>query len=479
MKFYRPKSFSALVLIGFAFVSIPLIVALVNAEIFMGQLAKKSERTIFSSVTGSQLSQALLELILLQERKARQYNVLGDNELKKELVSNHLEILQTIDRLAELRNDAIAPILLKMQKVESTLFQILQENSYNSKAYESGLHFFLELDELGAKIHTESNAAIINSVHALKKAAHRAQRILLWLSAALIPFTLIFIIRFSMIISRPIKQIDHGIHCLGEGDFTKSISVTGPQDLIFLGKRLDWLRRQLQEFETKKRKVTAHVSHELKTPLASICEGSELLSEEVVGALNEQQHEITEILKKNSSKLQELIDDLLAFNMAHARMTALKKSKFDMRELVTEALEDHKALVLKKDIQLSSSLKPVTISGDREHLRTVIDNLLSNAVKYTPNSESISIIMETDEDCLTLDVHDTGPGIPYDEQEKIFEPFYLGTSSGRSHIKGTGLGLAIAKEYITAHDGTLDLIPKNAGGAHFRVTLPLTVLITI
>jgi two-component system sensor histidine kinase GlrK len=105
---------------------------------------------------------------------------------------------------------------------------------------------------------------------------------------------------------------------------------------------------------------------------------------------------------------------------------------------------------------------------------TVVDNLISNAMKYTPAGGRIALTTGKDGAFAALDVSDSGPGIPPEEVDNIFEPFYQGRlSPSPGHIKGTGLGLSIAREFVFAHRGSLRLVDDSAGGAHFRVTLPL------
>src|SRR5439155_770794 len=114
-------------------------------------------------------------------------------------------------------------------------------------------------------------------------------------------------------ISRPIAEIDAAIRQLGGADFSRPIAVRGPADLRYLGRRLDWLRRRLDEFETQKNRFLRHVSHELKTPLTALREGAELLHDEVAGPLAPPQHQVVSIMRDNSVKLQRLIEELLDY----------------------------------------------------------------------------------------------------------------------------------------------------------------------
>jgi two-component system, NtrC family, sensor histidine kinase GlrK len=114
--------------------------------------------------------------------------------------------------------------------------------------------------------------------------------------------------------------------------------------------------------------------------------------------------------------------------------------------------------------------------GDDAKLRAVIDNLMSNALKYSPDGGKIRIILQRHNGCAVLDVMDSGPGIALTERDRVFEAFYQGQQRQGGHIEGSGLGLSIAREYLMAHQGTIELIDDVSQGAHFRVTLPVQEL---
>ena len=245
--------------------------------------------------------------------------------------------------------------------------------------------------------------------------------------------------------------------------------------MVFLGERLNWLRQELADFEKEKSKFTAHVSHELKTPLSSIREGAALLLEGGAGSLNPEQQEIAEILRKNAIQLQKLIENLLGYNMALAKKTVLNRSHWSMNQLVEEMVSDHKPVIIKKGLHMDLRLDPLVVFADRDLMRSVIENLLSNALKHTPEDGTIAITLFRESETLFLAVADSGPGIEPEDAKKIFEPFFQGKAPSISPIKGTGLGLSIAREYVAAHGGKLELVAENKIGAHFRITLPLNL----
>jgi len=227
--------------------------------------------------------------------------------------------------------------------------------------------------------------------------------------------------------------------------------------------------------EDEKRKFLQHVSHELKTPLTALREGTALLEEEVVGQLNEAQREIVDILQANGTQLQKLIEDLLNFHLAQARHAALDMQPVALDRVLDEVLTDQKLAIMSKEITVHLTVAQVSLLGDREKLRIAMDNLLSNAVKYSPRGGTISVSLVQDTDNVVLDVVDTGPGIAAQDKPRVFEAFYQGTAAYEGHVKGSGLGLAIAREYVAAHHGRLEIIDDRSEGAHLRMTLPTSI----
>jgi two-component system sensor histidine kinase GlrK len=234
---------------------------------------------------------------------------------------------------------------------------------------------------------------------------------------------------------------------------------------------LDWLRRRIQQLEHQKMTFLRHISHELKTPLTTIREGSALLSDILNDAPGDAA-EIARIIHTNGLQLQKLIEDLLRFSETQDVATNLTVSEsVDLRALVLSVTAALALAAHSKGIEVVTNLTPAAIRGDENKIRIVIENLLTNATKYTPHGGRIFIALRATGDRVVLDVRDTGPGVDDADAERIFEPFQQGTAECTASVKGTGLGLSIAKEYVEAHDGYIKVV-SSTSGAHFRVSLP-------
>lgn len=474
MSFYRPKSFLQLVLIGFSLVTLPLIIAIVNATLYVDRLADQSKRAVHNAVQVTQSSRTLVEHLTAMERHARQYQVLGDEALFQAYATAHEQFQAITAHMAGLPLDDFQKRQLGvLVDKEREIFATLQQHPRESVQSEKATVEFASLTELARSILSQSNQLIDRELDVMAGEAAKAQQVLVWQTLALIPGTVLFATIFVTLISRPIRQIGHAIHRLGEGDFTSDVAIAGSRDVENLGSGLNWLRLRLLELEEEKRKFLGRVSHELKTPLAAIREGVELLAEEVVGTLNQQQHEIVDILQHKSMHLQKLIENLLNFSMAQARSVSLVRKPVQLHRLIEDVATDHKPVIIAKEVKLELMSAEILVSGDDEKLRTVIDNLLSNALKYSPDGGKIRITLERRDDSAVLDVMDSGPGIGPREKDKVFEAFYQGAGSQGGHIEGSGLGLSIAREYLVAHQGTIEVVDDTSRGAHFRVKLPV------
>lgn len=474
MKLYHPRSTLTLILYGFGVVSLPLFFALAYAGVYVDRLSEQAQTAVYNAAQAIQGSLSLAETLTAMERTARQYLLLGDKSLFKVYKNTHSEFQAIVDRLGDLTAEAPHRGLIRdIGDREAGLFQRLSdENARQKLTQQEVADTFIALHKLADRISKGSNRQIDHEVHVMQQTATMAQRVLFWLAIALIPLTLISTAIFTVLISRPVRQVDNAIRQLGDGRFGSPIEVSGPEDLHALGERLEWLRRRLIELEGEKTRFLRHVSHELKTPLTTIRESTALLGDEIVGTLSDEQREITQILRESGRRLQTLIEDLLDFSRMQAHRPALNLAPVDMNVLVESVLQNHKLAVKAKSLQVTTKLAECQLIGDRGKLRTIVDNLLSNAIKFSPVHGVLTIRTLQIENTAVLDVTDQGPGVAVAERDRIFEAFFQGEIQPEGYVKGSGLGLSIAREYVLAHDGRIDVLDPQGPGARLRVMLP-------
>jgi two-component system sensor histidine kinase GlrK len=243
-------------------------------------------------------------------------------------------------------------------------------------------------------------------------------------------------------------------------------------DLAKLGRQLEWLRMRLLELAQERNRFLRHMSHELKTPLANIREGTELMMDGAVGNLQSGQREVMAILHENGLRLQRMIENLLSFSAWQASSVGLEISEFRLRPLVKQIIENQQLALLSQRVRLEVNVEDLTVEADRGKVRLILENLLSNAIKYTPRAGTIHIRARANGKELVLEVGDSGPGVPVDERKQVFEAFYTGKAPG-GHVKGTGIGLSVVMEFVVAHHGQVDIVDGEWPGAHFRIRMPL------
>lgn len=472
----RPRSFLTLILIGFMVVALPLFAALIASSVQVDRLAEQSQDALYKTVRVTQGGRILVEQVTSLERIARQFLVLRDKARLQAYKDTRREFLEMARQMlalnaGEVQSKQIQALLAE----EEEIFAVLEAGEPGSAKSSSAVERFATLAEQARTILTESTGLVSQQVDVMRGMAEQAQRLLFWEASAMVPVAVVFAALFSVLISRPVRQVGRAIRRLGEGDFMAAIRVTGPRDLEQLGQQLDWLRTRLLELEEQKIQFLRHVSHELKTPLTAVREGAELLAEEVLGPLNEHQAEVAHILQHNTLRLQKLIEDLLAFNrQPEARGLALARKDVPLDRVVNEVLADYKLALRTKRIRIEAALEPVTLAGDADKLRTIVDNLLSNAIKYSPRSGVIRLSLARQAEEVTLEVQDQGPGIREADRGQVFDAFFQGELQPSGPVKGTGLGLAIVRDCVLAHGGKITIVDGPESGAHLRVSLPTT-----
>ena len=472
MQIVYPKSFLKLLLIGFALAMLPLLFAFGNAAVYLDRLADKSRDTVTQATQTTRFSRSLQEQIMLMERSARQYFVLNDALLLENYGNAHEKFTHALQELQALpMAKRQRDILDSLENRERVLYDQVTTPLPESRSPQDIVSGFITLSGEAETLLAENNQMIDREAAWLAETAGRTQKMLLWQTLTLVPVAFLVAIAITFLVAQPIKRMDLAIRRLGEGNYAEPISIDGPGDLRTLGERLDWLRSQLDAVDKQKQLFLRHVSHELKTPLTAIREGSELLSDEIGGSLNQQQKEIAGILRESSLRLQKMIENLLSYSAVQFQKPHLKIERIQLDSLINDILSNYALTLSTKNIRIHREFNALQLFGDHEKVQTVIDNLISNAIKFTPASAAIQLRTYQEAENVFIEVHDGGPGVLTADKARLFDPFYQGDSVYDSLVSGSGLGLSIAKEYADAHGGEIRLLPSDHG-AHFSVRLP-------
>jgi len=465
-----PRSFLGLCLASFMAVAAPLIAALAYSAWHSERLAEQSRHAVFNASQAARASRTLVNRIGSLERLA----TLDAPGAGSDLGRVHASFRQVAQDLLQLplEEDQLAALKRTMAQ-EQGLYELLIAPRSAQRGAERRRVAALAADlaDNAADVLAISTRVADREVLRLRAEAESVQRQLVLLVIFSTAVALALALALTRHIARPIAELDAAIRQLGGADFEQPIAVRGPQDLKTLGERLDWLRRRLVELEDEKNRFLRHLSHELKTPLTALREGAELLHDEIGGPLSVSQRRIVLIMKDNSIKLQRLIEELLDYQRALHAAAALAPRRLALDTLVREVARGHELAAQAKGQSLALELERVQVDADPEKLRSIVDNLIGNAVKFTPAGGNVSVQARSSGDEALIDVIDSGPGVPAEERESIFDSFFRGRAKASARVEGSGLGLAIAREFVEAHGGKISVLAEERG-AHFRVALP-------
>ena len=236
---------------------------------------------------------------------------------------------------------------------------------------------------------------------------------------------------------------------------------------------LNWMIVRLESsFEAMKR-FTADASHELRSPLATI---RNTIDVTLAKARTPQEQETAlQSIGEEVDRIRTLVEDLLLLARADSGRMVMQMKPVCLDCIVEAQVEAHQSQAEARDIHLETlTVQPNEILGDERWLHQVVGNLLDNALKFTLPGGRVTVAMERREDTLNIAVSDSGPGIPEEDLERVFERFFRSDPSrSRVHVPGLGLGLAIAAWVVGEHKGTIRAANRPEGGATFTVAFPL------
>ncbi|MFO7549994.1 MAG: HAMP domain-containing sensor histidine kinase [Haliea sp.] len=463
-----------LVLVGFFAALAPLCVAILFSVQALEELAASDRDVTRRVMEATRMGQEIQREALEMERHARQYLALSDPELatlfehERQALGEKLIGLQA--RVAQPSKDLVALLqavrLVDLAGAHAMVMEdgdaghavaLLNQSFAAITEHRRGVQQWLttSVDQLLAENAAQASSIVDGLVMQLS-----------FLAVA----TLALLISFSYWINKPVQDLTEEIHRLGTAGLSHTIEISGPQEMAALGEKLEWLRRRLHEADQQKAQFLRHISHELKTPLSSLREGTDLLAEQVTGRLSQQQQSVVDIVRQNAIELQRLIESLLDYNEVPGQQLSIKE--FDLSGLWWELLENYRISIEQKNLHLETHCTVGSWVADRGNLKTALDNLLSNAVHYTPEGGSIEITWRGEGDSLVIEVANSGSPIPEEDSERVFEPFFQSSAKRSGPIKGSGIGLSVARECIEAQGGSLALVSHSRFPVCFRLLCP-------
>ncbi len=464
-----PRSLRQLVIMAFLLVLLPLLVLAYQAYDSLDTLSEQAADINKSMLVDARRSEAMSGTALAMERSYRQYCVLDDSTLATLYQSQHKQYAQMLEAHRNVLPDPRTYQLLSQHLV--ALASLDCANSTPTSAAQEQLTQFAQAN---AQLLQMTREVVFSRGQQLQQGIAERGKFFGWQSLVLFMVSLLLVVLFTRMIIGPVNGVERMIKRLGEGRSLGNTSTfKGPREIRTLAQRIIWLSERLSWLESQRHEFLRHISHELKTPLASLREGTSLLADEVVGPLTSDQKDVVAILDNSSRHLLELIDQLLDYNRKLAD-TPTEMEPVDIDEVVDIVMSSHSLPARTKAIHTETRLDVTQCWAETTLLMRVIDNLYSNAVHYGKESGNIWIRSRQHGHRVQIDVANDGAPIPEAEQGMIFEPFYQGSHQRKGAVKGSGLGLSIARDCIRRMRGELSLIPVDYADVCFRIELPLT-----
>jgi signal transduction histidine kinase len=263
---------------------------------------------------------------------------------------------------------------------------------------------------------------------------------------------------------RPIGQLIDATRRLGDGETGVRIPIEEPGPLAAVSGSFNRMAARLEEEEERRRRLLADLGHELRTPLTVI--RGEI--EAVIDGLHDPS-QLSNVIDE-VELMERLLEDLRVLTLAEAGRLQLHREPTDVESVLGDVVGSFSAPIEAQHIEAAVSVEPGfgEIDVDPYRLRQVLSNLVSNALDQMPDGGRLAVSAAAEGGKVRIQVADTGPGIPPDRLEQVFERF---VKSGDS--TGSGLGLSIARDLVEAHGGTISAANRHSGGAIFTIDLPL------
>lgn len=274
----------------------------------------------------------------------------------------------------------------------------------------------------------------------------------------------------SRTLTRPIRELTKATHAVSEGDLSQQVPVRSRDELGELARAFNKMSAELSRSVNARKQMTADIAHELRTPLSLILGHAEAVHDGVMPPTREN----FEIIRDEATRLEHLINDLRTLSLADAGELSIQRQSIEPQRLIHEVASLYQYQTQRKNIAFTLDVAQdlPNIEVDPGRMTQVLTNILDNALRHTPEGGTIVLSAKEYRDQVELAIQDSGPGLPAEDLERIFERFYRADASRQREDGGSGLGLAIAKSIVQAHGGQLSAESEPGNGLRVRVLLP-------
>jgi two-component system, NtrC family, sensor histidine kinase GlrK len=425
----------------------------------------------------------LVDSILVQMSFEKKFAITGERTFRDRLDAASMDFESLLREALASSSDSF-----KLREYVATVAQHFQ--SYRT----------LESEELGSKRLTDKNPdqsprealvdEILNELKGLESATHsdirenleemrdsgdsaRILNTVIWIGALCLLVGTAFLTTRS--VTKPVSVLLAKTREVANGTFTADLKIGSPPELAQLARSFNAMCEKLEAAEKMKASFLSVMSHELRTPLTSIKEGIGLLQDGAGGTTTDKQNRLLTILSQETTRMISLVSSLLDLSKMQQGMMEYYFKDERISPLVEQVMRELAPLAEAKKIVVQADFTPVDplLRIDRERMLQAIRNLVGNALKFTPAGGTVTAGLHPVDGGMELSISDTGPGIPKESLNTIFEEFRQLPRAYPSGAQGSGLGLAIVKEIIVAHGGRVWAESKPESGSVLIFVLPL------
>jgi len=299
----------------------------------------------------------------------------------------------------------------------------------------------------------------------------RIKRIFFLSAVGVIALALLLAFLFSRTLTRPIRELTAATQAVSAGDLAQEVPVRSRDELGQLAASFNQMNAKLAQSLNLRRQMTADIAHELRTPISVILGHAEGVHDGVLAP----SLETFEIVRDETSRLEQLVEDLRTLSRADADELPIERQPIALATLLEDVRAAHTHRSEQKNISLNIQIAPdlPEIVVDPGRMMQVLSNLVDNALRYTPEGGRISLSAQVVDEKLEVRVQDSGPGIAEGELDHIFDRFYRSDPSRQRDEGGSGLGLAIARAIVEKHTGHIWAESKPGEGTTIVIHLPL------
>jgi signal transduction histidine kinase len=275
----------------------------------------------------------------------------------------------------------------------------------------------------------------------------------------------------SQSLTSPLRQLTGAVQRFARGERSLQLPHPSGDEVGDLTRSFTGMMTEIERQERLRKEMTADIAHELRTPLSVIQANLDALTDGVYPLTRENLAPIRE----SAELLDRLVEDLRTLELADAGQLTLEKSDVDLVRLLGRVAARFSPRAESQSLRIELAPSPALppVPADAQRIEQILGNLVDNALRHTPDGGMIRMSAHSDAGNAVLTVEDSGPGIPADQLELIFERFHRIDPARARSEGGTGLGLAIARKLAEAHGGSLAAENRPEGGARFILTLPM------